>query len=98
MDKAIASLRAAPLPIAPVNTCTQAAKDLHVLERDMLQPTMLADGNIVPITGPAVKFSRTPTSVRNRATEIGEHNAEIRDSIGLDAKAQQALADSGIIS
>ena len=97
-EAAVSTLRAAGLPIAPVNTYPQAAKDPHVLERDMLQQTKLKNGTTAPITGPAVKFSRTPTRVRTCAPEIGEHNAEILGSIGLDAKAQQALVASGVIS
>lgn len=97
-EEAVSTLRAAGLPIAPVNTYPQAAKDPHVLERDMLQQTKLNNGDTAPITGPAVKFSRTPTRVRSCAPEIGEDNAEILSSIGLDAKAQQALSASGVIS
>ncbi len=96
-QEAVAELRAAGLPIAPVNTYPQAAQDPHVLERDMLQPTKLQDGTMAPITGPAVKFSRTPTRVRHCAPEIGEHNVEILTAIGIDADTQQALAASGII-
>ena len=96
-EEAVATLRRAGLPIAPVNTYPEVAKDPHVLERDMLQQTKLHNGSTAPITGPAVKFSRTPTRVRSCAPEIGEHNAEILDSIGLDAGAQRALAASGVI-
>ncbi len=96
-DEAVATLRKAGLPIAPINTYPEAAKDPHVLERDMLQSLELQDGATAPITGPAVKFSRTPTRVRSPAPEIGEHNAEILSSIGLDAEDQQALATAGVI-
>jgi formyl-CoA transferase len=64
----------------------------------MLQPTKLQNGDTAPITGPAVKFSRTPTRVRSGAPAIGEHNAEILNSIGLDEEAQQALSAAGVIS
>ena len=97
-EEAISTLREAGLPIASVNTYPEAAADPHVLERDMLQQTKLHNGVTAPITGPAVKFSRTPTRVRSCAPEIGEHNAEILTSIGLDAKDQQALSASGVIS
>jgi len=96
-EEAVSTLREAGLPIAPVNTYPQAAQDPHVLERDMLQQTTHQNGATAPITGPAVKFSRTPTRVRSCAPEVGEHNAEILESIGLDAKAQQALSASGVI-
>ena len=97
-EEAISTFRETGLPIAPVNTYAEAAKDPHVLERDMLQQTKLHDGGSAPITGPAVKFSRTPTWVGNCAPEIGQHNVEILESIGLDAQAQQALSESGVIS
>jgi len=97
-DEAIKTLREAGLPIAPVNTYGEAARDPHVLERDMLQDTELQDGVTVPVVGPAVKFSRTPTRVRSRAPQIGEHNAEVLEAIGLDAKARQELLSSGVIS
>ena len=96
--EAVSILRKAGLPIAPVNTYPQAAADPHVLERDMLQQTTLHNGVTAPITGPAVKFSRTPTRVRSCAPEIGEHNAEILESIGLDEEAQQALSAAGVIT
>ena len=82
-DEAISQLRDAGLPIAPVQTFVESAQDPHVLERDMLQPTELQDGTTVPITGPAVKFSRTPTRVRSPAPELGEHNEEILEEFGI---------------
>ena len=96
-DDAIAILRNAGLPVAPVNSYIDAAQNAHVLERDMLQPTDLGNGVTAPITGPAVKFSRTPTRVRQRAPDIGEHNSEILESIGIDATAQAELSSRGII-
>ncbi len=97
-DEAIAILREAGLPIAPVNTYVEAAQHPHVLERDMLQQIDLGDGVTAPITGPAVKFSRTPTRVRRAAPNIGEHNSEILESIGLDPEAQAGLLEQGVIS
>ena len=97
-EEAISILRGAGLPIAPVNTFPEAATDAHVLERDMLQPTKLPNGATAPITGPAVKFSRTPTRIRSAAPDIGAHNAEILNSIGVDAQAQKELSEAGIIS
>jgi len=95
--EAVNTLRAAGLPIAPVNTYPEAAADPHVRERDMLQDTLMPDGSMAPITGPAVKFSRTPTRVRTGAPQIGEHNQDILTAIGLDAATQQALTESGVI-
>lgn len=93
----MSTFRAAGLPIAPVNTYVEAAADPHVRERDMLQDVRLGDGRTVPITGPAVKFSRTPTRLRSGAPNIGEHNVEILRSLGLDEQDQQALMRAGVI-
>ncbi len=96
--EAIEKIRGAGLPIAPVNTYGEAAGDAHVLERDMLQETVMPDGTAAPITGPAVKFSRTPTRVRSAAPRIGEHNVEILESLGIDADARRKLLAAGVIS
>jgi len=93
----LAILREHGLPIAPVQTFPEAAQDPHILERDMLQPIALQDGTTVPITGPAVKFSRTPTSVRSAAPSLGEHNEEILEEIGMDKETRRLLAQEGII-
>ncbi len=95
--EAIETLSRAGVCIAPVNTYGQAARDPHVTERDMLQPTALEDGSIAPITGPAAKFSRTPTRVRTGAPALGQHSDEILAELGFDAAARSALRVSGIV-
>jgi len=90
-------LREAGIAAAKVQSFGEAANMAHVWDRDALQPTELADGSTVPLTGPPVKFSRTPTSVRMRAPEVGEHNAEVYADIGLDAGRLAELTRRGII-
>ena len=94
--EAIATLGGQGLPIAPVQTFVQAAQDPHVLERDMLQPTVVQGSVEIPITGPAVKFSRTPTSVRRAAPALGEHTEEVLAELGVDAETLRRLQDAGI--
>jgi formyl-CoA transferase len=95
--EAIEILDRAGIPIAPVNTYGEAARDPHVLERDMLQPTRLDDGSTAPITGPAVKFSRTPTRVRTGAPGLGQHSDEILAEIGIEGAARRKLRECGVI-
>lgn len=95
-SQAIEILLAHGLPIAPVQTFVEAAKDPHILERDMLQPTEFENGVTVPIVGPAAKFSRTPTRVRTAAPSLGQHTDEILEQLGLDADARRRLEESGI--
>ena len=96
-QEAITLLREQGLPIAPVNTFVDAARDPHVLERDMLQPTDQYDGTSVPVTGPAAKFSRTPTRVRSGAPGLAQHNDEILNELGIDAQTQEKLRAAGIL-
>jgi formyl-CoA transferase len=84
------------IPCAPVNTYADAARDPHVLARDMLQDTVQEDGSTVPVTGPAAKFSRTPTRIRSGAHALGADNEEILGELGFDAAARARLKDSRI--
>ena len=84
------------LPVAPVQTYVEAAQDPHVLDRDMLQPVEFAGGGSVPITGPAAKFSRTPTRVRTAAAPLGAHTDEVLAELGIDAERRRQLKENGI--
>ncbi|MEQ8663794.1 MAG: CoA transferase [Gammaproteobacteria bacterium] len=85
------------LAITRVNTFAESCHTEHVQARDMLQKTRLADGSEVPLTGPAAKFSRTPTRVREAAATLGQHNEEIYGALGLDAAELARLRDAGVI-
>ena len=85
------------LAAAPIRTYDQAACDPHVRERDMLQDTRQADGSIVPITGPAAKFSRTLTRVRTAASALGAHDEEILQDLGFSALDIVQLQEKGVI-
>ena len=94
---AVETLRRHGLAAAPVQTYGEAAQDAQVLERDMLQNVTFADGSSAPITGPAAKFSRTPTRIRAAAPELGQHTDEILAEIGIDQARRDALAEAGVI-
>jgi crotonobetainyl-CoA:carnitine CoA-transferase CaiB-like acyl-CoA transferase len=85
------------LAVTRVNTFAEAAAHPHVIARDMLQPTRLSDGNEVPLTGPAAKFSRTPTKIREAAPSLGQHNATIFGELGYDAAELERLRSAGVI-
>lgn len=87
----------AGIPAAAVKTYAEAAANPHVTERDMLQPFEQEDGKVVPLTGPAAKFSRTPTKVRTRAAKLGEHTEEILMEIGTDPSEQRRLRDAKVV-
>jgi len=70
------------IPATRINTYHDVAKEEHVAARDMLQAVRLSDGAEAPLTGPAIKFSRTPTRIRHAAPPIGRHNEEILRELG----------------
>ncbi|MGO9266092.1 MAG: CaiB/BaiF CoA transferase family protein [Candidatus Binataceae bacterium] len=90
-------LNRAGITVGPVNSYGDAARDPHVLERDSLQLTQIEDGSTVPLPGPVVKFSRTPTRVRTGAPALGQHNDEILAEIGIDRPSRLRLKESGLI-
>jgi formyl-CoA transferase len=97
-DEVLALFIKAGLAAAPIRTYAQAARDPHVLARDMLQDTRQADGSVIPITGPAAKFSRTPTRVRTEAPALGTHDEEILHTLGFSTAEIEQLREKGVIT
>lgn len=85
------------LPATRINTYADVARQKHVRSRDMLQDVELSNGQTVPLTGPAAKFSRTPLRIRNRAPMLGEHTAQILADIGCKPETIEDLKARGVI-
>ncbi len=96
-DEAVKTLRALGLPAARVQTFGEVVKDPHVIEREMLQPTVQYDGKTFDIVGPSIKFSRTPTTIRTPAASLGQHNDELLAELGLDQADLARLRAAGIL-
>lgn len=71
--------------------------DVHVLARDMLQPTLQPGGAEIPITGPAAKLSRTPTRVRGAAPALGAHTSEVLGKLGIGDAELSRLREAEIV-
>jgi formyl-CoA transferase len=95
--EAEALLLAEGLPIAPVRSYAEAARDPHVADREMLQATTVEGNARIPVVGPAAKFSRTPVRVRTGAPALGAHNEEILAELGVDPEERAELKKSGVI-
>jgi len=95
--EALAALRAASVPAAPVRSYAEAAADPHVRARDMLQE-FERGGARVPITGPAAKLSRTPARVRFPARELGADTEAVLAELGVGSDERRALRDAGIVA
>jgi formyl-CoA transferase len=97
VDEVVRAFAAEGLPAAPVRSYEESARDPHVRERDMLQETEQPDGSRAPITGPAAKFSRTPTRVRRAAPGLGAHTDEVLEELGIGAAERARLREDGVI-
>jgi len=86
----------AGLPCSRVRTYAEAARDPHVRARDMLQDTPV-EGGRVPLTGPAAKFSRTPTRVRTGPPALGADTDAILDELGVSLDERALLRGEGVI-
>lgn len=95
--EAEALLLAEGLPIAPVRSYAQAARDPHVADREMLQATTVEGNARIPVVGPAAKFSRTPVRVRSGAPALGAHNDEILAELGVEAEERAELKRAGVV-
>jgi formyl-CoA transferase len=63
----------------------------------MHQQVAQEDGKLAPITGPAAKFSRTPTRIRSGAPALGAHTDEILADLGIDAETRKRLRENGVV-
>ncbi|HEY0942567.1 MAG TPA: CoA transferase [Steroidobacter sp.] len=82
VESVVETLAAHGIAATRINTFQDVAGEAHVAARDMLQTVRLSDGTEAPLTGPSIKFSRTPTRIRNAAPPVGQHNAEILAELG----------------
>jgi formyl-CoA transferase len=87
----------AGIAAARVNSFADAARTDHVEVREMLQTVELANGTTAALTGPAAKFSRTPTRVRNAAPRAGAHTAEVLAELGIGDEELGRLRAEGIV-
>lgn len=89
----IGRLRARGIPCTPVRRFDEVVADPQTSERGMF-PVIAG----FPVTGPPVKFSATPGSVRRAAPRLGEHTREIlHELLGLDDSELDRLDAAGVI-
>jgi len=93
----VKALNEAWIPVTRTNTFAEAAREPQVAARDMLQPTRLCDGTVVPLTGPSAKFSRTPTAIRSAAEPLGASTREVLTAVGYSEERIAQLRNEGVI-
>jgi formyl-CoA transferase len=97
VSEAVSALAGRGLVVAPVRTLAEAVADPHVTARRVLQDTVLSNGSVAPLVGPAVKFSRTPTGIRRPAPAPGADTEAVLTDLdsGLASGEKHASSASG---
>jgi crotonobetainyl-CoA:carnitine CoA-transferase CaiB-like acyl-CoA transferase len=93
----IERMNQAGVPCGPILNMQQTMQDPQVQHLNMAQPIKHPKLGDIEVVGQAVQMSRSALRTFSAAPELGEHNAEVYGSLGLDAAALQALKNEGII-
>jgi formyl-CoA transferase/CoA:oxalate CoA-transferase len=93
-----AVLLPAGIPMGAINTIDQVVDHAQVRARGSLVESTHPVAGSIRMTGPAVRMSDTPGTVRTPAPLLGEHTAEIlRDRLGMSGAEIARLHHDGVI-
>jgi len=93
-----AMLLPAGIPMGAINTIDQVVDHAQVRARGSLVESTHPVAGSIRMTGPPVRMSDTPGTVRTPAPLLGEHTEEIlRDRLGTTAEEIARLKNAGII-
>jgi crotonobetainyl-CoA:carnitine CoA-transferase CaiB-like acyl-CoA transferase len=94
----LAGLEAAGVPCGPINKLDAVFDDPQVRARGMRIDLPHPLAGTVPQLAPPMKFSATPAVPERAPPLLGEHTEHLlRERLGLDAAAIEALAAAGVI-
>jgi CoA:oxalate CoA-transferase len=97
VEEICATLGAAGVPVGPVRTIPEVARDPHLWEREMLVKTDDAVAGEMYVPGVTIKLSRTPGRLGPVPTP-GQHTEEILGSVlGYDARTIDGLRRDGAV-
>jgi crotonobetainyl-CoA:carnitine CoA-transferase CaiB-like acyl-CoA transferase len=85
-------LAAAQIPAAPINTAEDAVNDPQTLARQMIVQLEHPALGVARSIGNPIKFSETPVSYRLPPPLLGEHTAEILQSLGYSGEEARDMS------
>lgn len=97
IDTALATLRAADVPVGKIYSVRDMMRDPQFLARGMFEQHAFADGT--PIKMPAItpKLSGTPGATKWLGPKLGEHTAEVLKTLGYDEAGIAELRRDGVV-
>jgi len=97
LDDVLTAMNAAGVPAGKSYDAADIANDPHYQARDMLLNATLADGSVVQVPGIVPKLSHTPGQITRAAPSLGQHTAEVLESLGVSASQQADWKARGVI-
>ena len=88
----LGQLTAAQIPAAPINTAEDALNDPQTLARQMIVQLDHPALGVARSIGNPIKFSETPVSYRLPPPLLGEHTAEILQSLGYSEEEARDMS------
>lgn len=85
------------VPSGPVNTAKDMLADAHIAAREAIVRLAHPVLGEVPMQAPAPHLSDTPGRLERPAPALGEHTAEILDTLGIAPETQAELKTRGVI-
>ncbi|MDN4075482.1 MULTISPECIES: CaiB/BaiF CoA transferase family protein [Fictibacillus] len=85
------------VPISPIYSIEDIFQDPQYKARHSIVEVEHASFGKIKLPGVVPKFSKTPGSVRNSGSKLGEHNDEVYSKLGFTPEEIQILEKEGVI-
>ena len=97
INQALASLRAADVPVGKIYSVRDMMNDAQFQARDMFEQHQFADGAKLKIPAISPKLSATPGKTRWLGPELGAHTEQVLAELGYTGAQIQAFKEQQII-
>jgi crotonobetainyl-CoA:carnitine CoA-transferase CaiB-like acyl-CoA transferase len=97
IDSALATLKAADVPVGKIYSVRDMMNDRQFLARDMFEQHVFKDGTPIKLPAITPKLSATPGTTKWLGPELGEHNQEVLRDLGLDDAHIAMLKKEGVL-
>ncbi|MDA3040446.1 MAG: CoA transferase, partial [Actinomycetota bacterium] len=96
-EQALAALRAADVPSAPVLALDDVFDDPQVIHTGIIVEELHPTAGRIVTTRPPAHFSKTPTAITRPAPGRGQHSDEILAAIGYEPADVAAMREAGVV-
>jgi crotonobetainyl-CoA:carnitine CoA-transferase CaiB-like acyl-CoA transferase len=93
----MALMEEAGIPAGPILDTGEMFADEQTRHRNMVVEVEHSSVGKIKTLGPAVKLSKSPTSVRRAAPRLGEHSAEVLAEFGYSDAEIGELLEAGVV-